>query len=84
MEYNPYQTMLTLSDGEKRVIFWYGKKIGFRKQVIAKHSQGDVYFGGKSSGTFEELLNEAKIAISQMDSEIFKESVLNGGVGPGK
>jgi len=84
MEYNPYQTMLTLSDGEKRVIFWYGKKIGPRKQVIAKHSQGDVYFGGKSSGTFEELLNEAKIEIKNMNSEIFKNAVLNGGVGPGK
>jgi hypothetical protein len=83
-EYNPHQTMLKLSDGEKRVIFWYGKKIGFEKQVIAKHSQGNVYVGGESSGTFEELLREAKIAISQMDSKIFKESVLNGGVGPGK
>ena len=60
------------------------KKQDLKKQVITKHSQGDIYFGGKSSGTFEELLREAKIAISQMNSEIFKEAVLNGGVGPGK
>ena len=82
--YNYYQTMVKLSDGEKRVIFWFGKKIGPKKQVIAKHSQGDIYFGGKSSGTFEELLNEARIVIRQMNGEIFKEAVLNGGVGPGK
>ena len=82
--YNYYQTMVKLSDGEKRLIFWFGKKIGPKKQVIAKHAQGNIYFGGKSSGTFEELLNEAKIVIRQMNSEIFKEAVLNGGVGPGK
>ena len=76
--------MLTLSDGEKRVIFWFGKKIGPKKQVIAKHAQGDVYFGNKSAGTFEELLNEARIVVRQMNGEIFKEAVLNGGVGPGK
>tara|TARA_R110001592_G_scaffold89374_1_gene262880 strand:+ start:58 stop:1680 length:1623 start_codon:yes stop_codon:yes gene_type:complete len=82
--YSYYQTMLTLSDGEKRVIFWFGKKIGPKKQVIAKHAQGDVYFGNKSAGTFEELLNEARIVVRQMNGEIFKEAVLNGGVGPGK
>ena len=82
--YSYYQTRLTLSDGEKKLIFWYGKKIGPRKQVIAKHAQGDVYFGGKSSGTFEELLNEAKIEVKNMDSEIFENAILNGGIGPGK
>ena len=36
------------------------------------------------SGGFEENIRVAKQQISLMDSKIFREAVLNGGVGPGK
>ena len=82
--YNFLQSFLTLSDGEKRAVFFFGKQVGFRLQISAKHMQGLVYIDDPSAGGCEENIRVAKQQISLMDSKIFREAVLNGGVGPGK
>jgi len=82
--YNFLQSFITLSDGEKRAVFFFGKQVGFRLQISVKHMQGLVYIDEVSSGGFEENIRVAKMVVSQMDSKIFREAVLNGGVGPGK
>ena len=82
--YSFLQSFITLSDGEKRAVFFFGKQVGFQLQISAKHAQGLVYIDAPSAGGFEENIRVAKQQISLMDSEGFREAVLNGGVGPGK
>ena len=82
--YGSLSSRIKLSDGEKRVIFFFGKQVGPRLQISVKHTQGLVYIDEVSSGGFEENIRVAKMVVSQMDSEIFREAVSNGGVGPGK
>ncbi len=79
--YGPLSSIIKLSDGEKRVIFFFGKQVGPRLQITAKHTQGIVFIDKPSSGGYEENIKRAKTVISQMDSKMFREAVLNGGVG---
>ena len=82
--YSPYSIMLTLSDGEKRSISFSAKQRGFFNKIIAEHTEGPVFFGEESAGDLEELINEAKINISNLDGERFKSAIEQGGYGPGK
>ncbi len=86
-EYNPYQIITKLSNGEKTsLIYFHLNKKGPKKQIVVKAAfKGEVYFGSFSSGTLEELVNEAKNVIKQMSSrEEFDKAIEMGGVGPGK
>ena len=82
--YSNHQVSLTLSDGEKRTVFFFAKQVGPRAQISVRHAQGLVYIDAPSSGDFEELIRVVSQQVSLMDSEIFNNAILSGGVGPGK